>query len=243
MERWGCPAFITQAVRAHHNVAARRAPGGALLRVVALADAMATCFGYEADAFEELPDQVDGEWSQRAFADRDALRTELHATLQEAHGLIMSRTDIPFAFPSPWSGVVEQIVVLGTARRPLEPLQMLVSHAYRSADVVTPANADTKRSDTLVLADLRGLSRSQDAASSLQWLTGVNAPADWPLLVVWPFGRGDVESPPALRQVRQAWLSAPVRAAQVRAAVESMIGGAIAAGALEGNGPPVGEAA
>ena len=223
-DRWGCPAFIGKAIRAHHTPTAGRdidaGALGALAGNLLLADAMAISFGYEGDALEELPVVPRGLLGR--VPEAMAFREQAFMSLQELLGLIMSRADLPVLMPGPWQGQIEQLVVLGALPHPLEPLQHLIAHAYRGARVVAPANADLSQPSTLLLTDLRGTSSVEGAATALAWLDRARAPASWPLLIVTSMPADAMQK--ALTNARRtAVLAPPLRTNTVKGAVQALV--------------------
>lgn len=224
IERWGCPAFISRAVRLHHSQSIQSDEGedplGGMLRILLLAEAMAIALGYPADHLEELPMMPRG-WLSKAIKAPAHFRETAIDSLRETQAMIMSRSDLSITPPEPWSGGYTQVLVLGTALHPLEPLQLLLSQAYPGAQFVPTARVDRTQSKTLVLADLRGISQVSDATWTVGWLARENAPENWPVLAIWPSAAEQIQQL-GLGQHRAAVVAPPLRPALIRSAVESL---------------------
>jgi putative nucleotidyltransferase with HDIG domain len=223
-ERWGCPSFISRAVKMHHSQSIQTDEGddglGGLLRILLLADSMAIAFGYAGDELEELSAVPRG-WLSKAIENPLEFRDTSLDTLREAQAMVMSRSNLTIDLPTPWIGDFVQILVMGTVVQPLEPLQLLVSHAFHDAQLVAPARVDRSIQKTLVLADLRGVSKDNDAASPLNWLNREKAPENWPVLLVSRLGADQIAQL-GLNGRRFAAAKPPLRPILLRAAVESL---------------------
>jgi HD-like signal output (HDOD) protein/DNA-binding NarL/FixJ family response regulator len=185
MERWGCPGFLTRAIELHHSPQLHRDtfedPLGGLLRLLRLADTLATAFGYPSDDLEELL-PVSNAWLQQTFAEPDELTERLNNLLGEKMGLLLSRIDVSMDLPSTWHGNIEQIVLIGGRPHPLDPMQAMLMQAYKAARIVLPKGSDASIEPTLVVIDLRA---GRDATTiPTSWLDPKTPTGRWPVVVI-----------------------------------------------------------
>jgi putative nucleotidyltransferase with HDIG domain len=224
LQQWGCPAFLTRAVKLHHSKLLLRDdfadPLAGLLRVLVMADAMAIAFGFAADAHDELP-QLPRGWL-KTLEGADAMREMAFNSLQERLGVVMSRADLQINMPLSWPGALQQIVLLGATVHPLEPLQLAMSHAYQNVPMQMPAKADPAEAATLVLADLRAVERRQDLPAAVAWLSGRRQVHHWPVLLISNHAEVSAEEL-GLQGHRVATLRPPIRPAQLRTVVERLL--------------------
>jgi len=224
-ERWGCPSFITRAIKLHHARSLDQDDEntlGGLQRILQFANAVAISLGFPGDALEELP-TVPHAWLQRTFPDPFALRDRLWDSVQDNLTMIMSRADLRIEFPRPWKGDCRQLVILGTRVLVLDPLQLMLSHAYKSAELVVPSKADSHLAQTLLVADLRSAANLEEAIPALGMLEKANLP-NWPVLTVLSSPNIDVQKLPLHGRAFEA-VTMPLRPISVREATQTLLAG------------------
>jgi len=221
LEQWGCPQVIVRAVRMHHHASLGSDqftdPLAGILCVLALADAMAIAMGFEADSLESLP-PISRAYL-RTIPDPEGFLDRVQSSLSEMQALLMSRADINLKLPVSWPGTIEQVVLLGANRHPLEPLQLLLSQAYPTMQMNLPANARRDLTQTLILADLRHAEGPEEGAALLQTASRLTLPVQWPLLAIGPVAAN--EHPP---DRPFAAISSPLRPSQMRQILGTLLG-------------------
>ncbi len=186
LERWGCPPFLVRAIALHHSQSVwdKCSVGKMydLVRVIQIADALATAFGFEADETDDIP-VIPLSWLTEKFANPEEQSQRMCGTLMERIGLLMGRSNYPIELPTIWQGRVSQFILLGNRPMDLEPLQATLLRSYIQSKIVAPNKADLNENASIVVLDWRGMDLT-DCVSTLNWLIDHPEISHWPLLIV-----------------------------------------------------------